>query len=71
MTHWEIIHTRFPVICEGEERRKGGYKGCCAWNGEQGKCNHTVLNLSGDIDECHLSIEGAIEQNRAILKGQI
>jgi len=66
MTDWEIIHSRFPLICEGQGR-KGQYKGCCAWNGFQMACNSRITNGG----ECHLTVEAAIKREKLILKGHI
>lgn len=66
MTHWSVIHTRFPEICEGE-KRKGGHRGCCAWNDGQGFCNRIITGGG----ECSLSVDEAAERQKQILKGEI
>ncbi len=72
MTDWKIIHTRFPVICEGEPgRSQGRYKGCAAWNPFNGMCGR-FFRASDDPGKgmCSLSVDSAIEMEKAILSGR-
>lgn len=65
MTSWQIIHTRFPELCEGSRKVKGS--GCTCWIKQRGVCSKIYM----ENGECNYSLERAIEKQKTILKGEI
>lgn len=63
--HWTTIHSRFPKLCEGVNRKGHPHTRCVTWNPYKGRCNTVVMSRG----MCPKTLKQAEEGMKQIKKG--